>query len=96
MEERSAPAAGTARRRRWLAALFALCFCIGLFVPAAFAQSAAPAESRRSLVPLGRTVGIKLFSDGLLVVNLSESTDGAGNVSPARPVASARATCSWK
>ena len=84
MEERSAPADGTARRRRWLAALFALCFCIGLFVPAAFAQSAAPAESRRSLVPLGRTVGIKLFSDGLLVVNLSESTDGAGNVSPAK------------
>ena len=78
--------AAVRRRRRWLAAFFAVCFCIGVFAPAAFAQSAAAAEStrQRCLIPLGHTVGIKLFSDGLLVVNLSESTDAAGNVSPAR------------
>ena len=74
------------RRRRWLSAFFAVCFCIGVFAPAAFAHSEAAAGSaeQRSLIPLGHTVGIKLFSDGLLVVNLSESTDAQGNVSPAR------------
>ena len=82
---------GTPRRyRRRLAFLLAAFFCCAVAVqPAQAVQTAAKAESTasiaaRSVIPVGHTVGIKLFSDGLLVVNLSESTDGAGNVCPAR------------
>lgn len=76
--------------RRWQSAVLAACFCVGIAAAPAYAaqtdeKDAAPAgEAVRSVIPLGHTVGIKLFADGLLVVNLSESTDGAGNVSPAR------------
>ncbi len=38
----------------------------------------------RMVVPLGRAVGIKLFSDGVLVVGLSEVTGPTGDTSPAR------------
>ena len=38
----------------------------------------------RMVVPLGRAVGIKLFSDGVLVVGLSEVTGPTGDASPAR------------
>ena len=41
-------------------------------------------NSVRTVIPIGHTVGIKLFSDGLMVVNLSESMDGEGKLSPAR------------
>lgn len=47
--------------------------------PAA-AMTAAP----RTLVPLGRAVGIKMFSDGVMVVGLSDITGESGPVSPAR------------
>lgn len=38
----------------------------------------------RKVVPLGRAVGIKLFSDGVLVVGLSDLETQAGAVSPGR------------
>ncbi|MEG1721194.1 MAG: SpoIVB peptidase [Pseudoflavonifractor sp.] len=38
----------------------------------------------RTLVPMGRTVGIKLFSDGVLVVGLSEIPVAGGAVAPAK------------
>ncbi len=78
------------RRRSALAFFMAIFFVCAIAVrPVAAEQGAAsgvPAASgaARTLIPVGHTVGIKLFSDGLLVVNLSESTDGAGNVCPAR------------
>ncbi|MCC8064942.1 MAG: SpoIVB peptidase [Clostridiales bacterium] len=49
-------------------------------------QSAAAcgaSASRHYLVPVGRTVGIKLFSHGVLVVGFSEVEGAAGAVSPA-------------
>ena len=37
-----------------------------------------------TVIPLGRTVGIKLFSDGVLVVGLSDIQAGGATVSPAK------------
>ena len=74
------------RRRRWRAAVLAACFCMGMAAAPAYAAPAeeSAAGAARTVIPIGHTAGIKLFADGLLVVNLSESTDGAGNASPAR------------
>lgn len=78
------------RRRRRMAALLAMCFCCAVAAQPAYAVESGEkvvstaSAAVRSVIPVGHTVGIKLFSDGLLVVNLSESTDGKGNVSPAR------------
>ncbi|MCI8869040.1 MAG: SpoIVB peptidase [Lawsonibacter sp.] len=48
--------------------------------------AAAPAalETGRKVVPLGRAVGIKLFSNGVLVVGLSDLETSASTVSPGR------------
>ena len=43
------------------------------------AQAKAP-----TVVPVGRAVGIKLFSDGVVVVGTSEVATDAGNVNPAK------------
>ena len=42
------------------------------------------ASAGRMVVPLGRAVGIKLFSDGVLVVGMSELETGQGMVSPGK------------
>lgn len=57
-----------------------------LEIPIAEQSAAAPAglEPGDKVVPLGRAVGIKLFSDGVLVVGLSELDTGAGQLSPGR------------
>ncbi len=47
-----------------------------LTVPAAACLSLCPAESARTLVPVGRAVGIKLFSEGVMVVGIAESAQG--------------------
>lgn len=44
----------------------------------------AMAAQTRSLIPVGRTVGIKLFSDGVLVVGFSEIPTSAGAAVPAK------------
>ena len=41
------------------------------------------AATERTLVPVGKTVGIKLFSHGVMVVRLSEVETQAGSISPA-------------
>lgn len=41
-------------------------------------------DATRYLSPVGRTVGIKLFSEGVLVIGLSDVKTNAGNESPAR------------
>ena len=73
-------------RRRAAAVLGALVFTFCTAAPAYAAVSSAESASGqpRALVPLGRAVGVKLFSDGLLVVNLSESVTEDGAASPAR------------
>ena len=53
--------------RKPLALLVSLLFCVSLVVPVR-------AESgERTLIPLGKAVGIKLFADGALVVSISDS-----------------------
>ena len=48
-------------------------------------QAAEPqTSSARSVIPLGRAVGIKLFAQGVLVVGLSDITTDQGLASPAR------------
>lgn len=73
-------------RRRAAAVLGTLIFIFCMAAPAYAAVSSAGSVSgqSRTLVPLGRAVGVKLFSDGLLVVNLSESVTEDGTASPAR------------
>ena len=59
-----------------------LLLCFGAFGRTQVAAPAFAAETeRRTLVPVGKAVGIKLFSDGVMVVGLAEST--AGGPSPA-------------
>ena len=66
------------RRRRLLA-----CFLSGLvcFAAAGGSASAARAEERM-LVPVGHTVGLKLFSDGVMVVGLGEVESRVGSATP--------------
>ena len=40
-------------------------------------------EVSRTVIPLGRAVGIKMFTDGVMVVGISEIETGSGAVSPA-------------
>lgn len=46
--------------------------------------SAMAASSAQTVIPMGRAVGIKLFSDGVLVVGLSEIPTEAGKAAPAK------------
>lgn len=48
------------------------------------AAPAAALEAGHKVIPLGRAVGIKLFSDGVLVVGLSDLETQAGSISPGR------------
>ncbi len=42
------------------------------------------AETPRQIIPLGRAVGIKLFSDGVVVVGMSPIDTGEGSLQPAK------------
>jgi stage IV sporulation protein B len=46
--------------------------------------SAMAASTGRTVIPIGRAVGIKLFSDGVLVVGLSEVPTDGGQAAPAK------------
>ena len=48
------------------------------------AQAADVNAGERMVIPLGRAVGIKLFSDGVVVVGLSEIETGSGAAAPAK------------
>ena len=54
------------------------------FVLASTAQAAQHDTEGRRVIPMGRTVGIKLFSDGVLVVGLSAVETDSGPSSPGR------------
>ena len=47
-------------------------------------QTAAVSSIPETLVPIGHTIGIKLFSDGVLVVGLSELESAKGERAPAK------------
>ena len=81
--------------RRWLALLLALSLCLfsGQGMAAAPADRTAEREAvavsaaltpGNMVVPMGRAVGIKLFSNGVLVVGLSSIEPGAGRVCPGK------------
>ena len=60
-------------------AILALAAVLTLAAPAA---AAGPRQA--SVIPMGRAVGIKLFSDGVVVVGLSDISTDQGSVNPAR------------
>ena len=74
MNEETRPGAGTALLRMALLALLAL----ALLWPATARAGAV------TVVPVGRAVGIKLFSDGVVVVGTSEIDTSGGMVNPAK------------
>ena len=55
------------RKKRWFSLLFSCLLAFSLITPAW------AAEGERTLIPLGKAVGIKLFTDGALVVSLEGS-----------------------
>ena len=83
-------------KRVWNWLLFFVCaavLTVGLVTQAACARSILdqPAVScagdngaEKTLIPVGRTVGIKLFSKGVMVVALSEIQTTEGSVWPAK------------
>ena len=63
----------------------ALVLALMLALWAVLAPAAAVAGGgERMLIPLGRAVGIKLFSDGVIVVGMSDIDTGDGAANPAR------------
>ena len=73
-----------AARAALVMVLASACVLAGSAQAAGAVPDSGPAEGGRMVVPLGRTVGIKLFSDGVMVVGLSEVDTGAGRSAPAR------------
>lgn len=74
------------RKHPWVHAivrLFLLTAVLGVVLQGPYTAAAA-SSSAKTVVPLGRAVGIKLFSDGVMVVGLSEVSTDAGSQAPAR------------
>ena len=75
-----------------IAILLLRCICLGLAaillwtVPTRAQAVSAPGrgEAARQLIPVGRTVGIKLFSDGVMVIGLSEVVGETTSSCPAK------------
>ena len=67
------------RGRRPAAFFLAVLLALSLSLAPAWA-----AEGEKQVIPLGRAVGIKLFSSGVLVVDLSAVTGESGEKSPAK------------
>nr|CRY96063.1 hypothetical protein [uncultured prokaryote] len=79
----------------WLAVLgAAVCLILSLSghraeavaasAPVELSGTARPAGTARTVIPLGKAVGIKLFSDGVLVVGLSPVETESGASCPGR------------
>ena len=66
------------KHRRRTAAWMAAIFCFSLSISPAWGV-----EETRTLIPLGKAVGIKLFADGVLIVDTSDLQSGGDTVSPA-------------
>ena len=61
------------KTRPWAALAVAVMFVLASLVSAAPARAA----EERTVIPMGRAVGIKLFSDGVMVVGFSEVAGAA-------------------
>ena len=75
--------------RPWALTLLQALRCAGLCLALAavllgLGRSAAAAQAERTVVPMGRAVGIKLFSDGVLVVGLADVPGQEGSAAPAK------------
>ena len=68
------------KARPWVLALAAAM----VLTAAVLAPPARAAGEERTLVPVGRAVGVKLFSDGVMVVGFSEVASDQGRTAPAR------------
>ncbi len=87
LKERKAGRPGRGRPRTWFRAGLAGFLLAGLLGPVGSAQAAEAvmgSAEPQTLVPVGRAVGIKLFSDGVLVVGFSQIPAAGGNVTPAK------------
>jgi stage IV sporulation protein B len=62
---------------RFTAVLLGLLVVCASFIPKAQAATRERESEGRCLIPVGHTVGVKLFSDGVLVVGLSEGCSPA-------------------
>ena len=72
------------KRRRRVAGTVSAAFAATLIFTAAVPASALePPQEQRMLIPVGKAVGIKLFADGVLIVDTSEVPCGGDTVSPA-------------
>ena len=76
MNEEARPFAGAAVQRA-LGLLLGLVLTMWPTLTAAYA-------SAPTVIPVGRAVGIKLFSDGVVVVGTSDIATDAGIVNPAK------------
>lgn len=69
---------------RLLLLLLAGTLALTALAPRASAAETQPGDETRYVIPLGRAVGIKLFSQGVLVIGLSDITTPQGLASPAK------------
>ena len=90
-EERPHPALGLTAVMRFLALCLVLATLVQVRAGAFWlggsdgeVRQSTAASVRRMVVPSGRAVGIKLFSDGVLVVGLEEVGTGSDKCSPAK------------
>ena len=75
--------------RPWALTLLQALRCAGLCLALAavllgLGHSASAAQAERTVIPMGRAVGIKLFSDGVLVVGLADVPGQEGSAAPAK------------
>ena len=75
--------------RPWALTLLQALRCAGLCLALAavllgLGHSASAAQAERTVIPMGRAVGIKLFSDGVLVVGLADVPGQEGSTAPAK------------
>ena len=70
----------------WLLGMVAGLLAVWLLLSSGSGGQAVPCVSSqtKTVIPVGRTVGIKLFSRGVMVVELTEVDSGTGRRSPAR------------
>ena len=71
-------------RARAAAALLGLALCFSMGGTVQGASGAGTGSMPKTLIPIGHTVGIKLFSEGVLVVGLSELETAKGTAAPAK------------
>ena len=72
------------KKRRFCAAVLCMCMLTATCLVRTSADSVPAVEPGTKLIPMGKAVGIKLFSDGVLVVGLSGVETDKGSQSPGK------------